>query len=674
MPAQPRPATRITALGVTGLLAVGLLGVIAAPAYATTYFVDSPGDLVTAINDANVNPGSDTIVITGGFTLAADLPLIYDDLLIEGGGHTIGGGGFTGFRAESPDPATPISFEISSLTLTNAGMVVGIWAAIQVLDVRVKLDGVTVTGSAGDGFSAEGSTVTVTNSVFSENARKGAGISITDQTVTITDGTFDDNGFEGLQLYADGAGTIAVTDSWARENTHEGMTLWPMGTAVVTITGGGASGNTRSGFYTPEALEDDTVLRMTGFEANDNRANGVEIYAEDNAQAILRDVLATLNDDDGFEFGGAGFAEITLTDLIAESNGDDGFDLDLWEDSTLIATGLEGLSNSTSGIVIGLNDDASAQISDSVFDDNGQQGVFAEVDGGGFFLQRVDATRNARGGYAILLLDEAEMTIADSIIDENGDGGVMGQLNASTLTITGSTMSRNEVGVAFYVEDGSEVVLRNSTVSGNRPGADWSLEVAGIFFEGSGDMSTVLIANSTVANNLSASDAPGVGVIGITLQIENSILANNGDWDLATDGDSTILVVEHSLVENSDGHSTVDLALATGTGNITGVDPLLGPLADNGGRTLTHLPLAGSPVIDAGDPAFVLDSLPLDQRGEVRVQNSRLDIGAVEGEAVLPPTGMDPTLSIILLGGGLLLLLAGGALVVLRRRRENTEH
>jgi len=33
------------------------------------------------------------------------------------------------------------------------------------------------------------------------------------------------------------------------------------------------------------------------------------------------------------------------------------------------------------------------------------------------------------------------------------------------------------------------------------------------------------------------------------------------------------------------------------------IDPLLGSLADNGGPTLTHALLAGSPAINAGDPA-----------------------------------------------------------------------
>jgi hypothetical protein len=54
-------------------------------------------------------------------------------------------------------------------------------------------------------------------------------------------------------------------------------------------------------------------------------------------------------------------------------------------------------------------------------------------------------------------------------------------------------------------------------------------------------------------------------------------------------------------------------------------DPLLGPLADNGGPTWTHLPQAGSPAIDGGGTCTGVD-----QRGVTRPQGIACDIGAVE--------------------------------------------
>lgn len=72
------------------------------------------------------------------------------------------------------------------------------------------------------------------------------------------------------------------------------------------------------------------------------------------------------------------------------------------------------------------------------------------------------------------------------------------------------------------------------------------------------------------------------------------------------------------------------------------VDPQLGPLANNGGSTQTHLPLPTSPAIDMGDPAF--SSPPTyDQRGFAfaRVVDGRVDIGAVESSAVSADFDLD---------------------------------
>src|SRR5207244_3513458 len=65
--------------------------------------------------------------------------------------------------------------------------------------------------------------------------------------------------------------------------------------------------------------------------------------------------------------------------------------------------------------------------------------------------------------------------------------------------------------------------------------------------------------------------------------------------------------------------------------DIWNVNPKLGPLAINGGLTLTHALLPGSPAINAGDPAFVPPPA-FDQRGTgfARVSVSAVDIGAFE--------------------------------------------
>jgi hypothetical protein len=71
----------------------------------------------------------------------------------------------------------------------------------------------------------------------------------------------------------------------------------------------------------------------------------------------------------------------------------------------------------------------------------------------------------------------------------------------------------------------------------------------------------------------------------------------------------------------------------TNLNNITNVDPLLAPLADNGGPTMTHALGVGSPAIDQGNATGP------DQRGLPRVDNPNVanaaggngsDIGAFE--------------------------------------------
>jgi hypothetical protein len=80
------------------------------------------------------------------------------------------------------------------------------------------------------------------------------------------------------------------------------------------------------------------------------------------------------------------------------------------------------------------------------------------------------------------------------------------------------------------------------------------------------------------------------------------------------------------------------------TGNLLGVDPLLGPLQNNGGPTLTHALLGGSPAIAAGNPGGCRDQngnlLTTDQRGFARpaAGSPFCDIGAYEAGAAATPT------------------------------------
>ncbi|HZF11400.1 MAG TPA: choice-of-anchor Q domain-containing protein [Thermoanaerobaculia bacterium] len=164
---------------------------------------------------------------------------------------------------------------------------------------------------------------------------------------------------------------------------------------------------------------------------------------------------------------------------------------------------------------------------------------------------------------------------------------------------------------AAIFQAGGTATLVNSTLSGNLS------DLAGSITIGSGTLTNVTIT----ANHGGLRTA--VGPITLT----NTILANNQDGDCGSLHPFLPLTSDHSLT----GDGSCDLH---GPGDLSGIDPLLAPLADNGGPTDTQAPLAGSPVIDAGNDAACPTA---DQRGVPRPQGAACDIGAYE-KAILTLT------------------------------------
>jgi hypothetical protein len=106
--------------------------------------------------------------------------------------------------------------------------------------------------------------------------------------------------------------------------------------------------------------------------------------------------------------------------------------------------------------------------------------------------------------------------------------------------------------------------------------------------------------------------------------------ATVAEWYLttwATDTRTRTLVItgDYNLIGWNDGGALFPA-------NLVGVDPLLGPLQNNGGFTVTHALLVGSRAINKGDPYFNDPNLPYDQRGAgfARVTGGRIDIGSFD--------------------------------------------
>jgi hypothetical protein len=73
-----------------------------------------------------------------------------------------------------------------------------------------------------------------------------------------------------------------------------------------------------------------------------------------------------------------------------------------------------------------------------------------------------------------------------------------------------------------------------------------------------------------------------------------------------------------------------------GPGDQINTNPLLGPLRDHGGPTLTHMPMRGSPAIDTGDPNFTPPP-DHDQRGAVLSGYSAVALMSVQSRRNFGP-------------------------------------
>jgi CSLREA domain-containing protein len=220
--------------------------------------------------------------------------------------------------------------------------------------------------------------------------------------------------------------------------------------------------------------------------------------------------------------------------------------------------------------------------------------------------------------------------ITDSSLLDNGGSGLRVTSPAagspeSDLDVFRSTIAGNvatDAGGGIHVFPGIGVFLNDSTVSGNTApvGAAIFTEPVGTSGLWNGSAS---VLSSTVSANVGATSLAGSIGLGSSAVDGGSGVACGGpagSWPngrtVVTDGSCALPAGENPVV--------ADLGL--------------GPLADNGGPTLTHLPEPGSPVVDIVVPDAGIGRCTgpvTDQRGVFRPQGLACDAGSVESEYVV---------------------------------------
>ncbi|MEM8680844.1 MAG: choice-of-anchor Q domain-containing protein, partial [Planctomycetota bacterium] len=627
--------------------------------------------LRAAIEEANALAGADDInfSVAGVVNLSLGELSVSSDLSVDGANSvTVDAGGTSRVMNVNSGTVT-----LSNLTLNNGSATQG-GGVISAGDLT--LSGATVSNSTamqfGGGVFSSGtlaltnSSVVTGNSVGTTNTAFGGGVVSYQGTLTIDNSTVSNNsssqyggGIFGLQ------GSVEITNnSMIADN------------AISNSVGAYASGggiSVANGMYVPNnagvapfslTISDSTVSGNSLYGTNFPYGAGVYSFGYGTVSIANTNITGNMNTGGGGARGAAGFnwpagalgpgtLTVNITDSVIENNisyeESGGFGLRATSLDNPVVMNISGssLSNNTAygaggaGFLWSAGADPNSAIVN--IQDSTVSGNYSAQTGGG------------------LEFNNANVTISDSTIDGNttllNGGGVY--LGGSALDDYGYTPPRvvferttisnnyaNVEGGGSYAYD-FDVVFDNSTISGNTASVYGGGSYHRVYdiYAASPYETTTEFNSSTITNNYSAIGGGAYATTYTTLRATNSIFAGNTGGTGPDVRATQTPDFAYSLV--GDG---TDSTLAPGNpdanGNIIGdaatpIDPMLGALADNGGPTLTHMPMAGSPVLDAGDPT-VLGGL--DQRSYTRVEDddavpgARIDMGSVErsGTPVVP--------------------------------------
>ncbi|MEM6344941.1 MAG: choice-of-anchor Q domain-containing protein [Bacteroidota bacterium] len=248
----------------------------------------------------------------------------------------------------------------------------------------------------------------------------------------------------------------------------------------------------------------------------------------------------------------------------------------------------------------------------------------AIISTGSLTLEEVSLLGNISNGNAGALFNQGGVLNAtETWWKDNqtvGNGGAIWNTLSGQLNIAQTTLENNQASEgAIYNSAGGQLYLQNSTMSGNV-----SSFQGGAIHNVSG---LVEIQFSTLTLNQSANGGSFYSTgTGATITLGNSILSGNSGISFPEGFSSTAALVGSAggnIIGETSGFSFPGtLSDQVGTPS-SPLNPLLNPLADNGGYSPTHLPLVSSPAIDN---AF--GSISIDQIGNSRT--GLTDVGAVE--------------------------------------------
>ena len=486
-----------------------------------------------------------------------------------------------------------------------------------------------------------------------------ATLSLPSATFTVNDTTdlIDDNVFDGVCRTANNTCTLraAVMQSNALSGAH--TINVPAGTFVLTVYGSDPNYDGTAGDLN---LKGNLTINGAGVQSTIIDGSAIDrVFDIDNTAIVTISGVTIQNGNVRFNSGGAirnqfngrltlsdtrifsstsltwgggiyNNGTVILTNVIVDGNfADQGGGI--WNTGTITVTQSTLSNNQCTAYAGGVGNTGSAYFANTIITANR---AFSNASpttalGGGFLnsgnaiLSNVTIISNTASYHSGGIVTGGNLTIFASTIMSNSAIYSAGMLATGTLTMNNSTVLNNQSAFGGIVTIGGVATLTNVTVSGNSAGA-----MAGIDNAGQITLTNVTINNNQVTRtpNLATSIYNGYNSTSV-VYLKNTIVANDGSFPNCK-SDMGIGII--SLGNNLNSDNTCNL---TSTGDLTNTNPFLGPLANNGGATLTHALLTGSPAIDKGTN---IGCPPTDQRGMPRPLGARCDIGAYEFSDTYP--------------------------------------
>jgi CSLREA domain-containing protein len=530
-----------------------------------------------------------TITLAGAGSSATQLIGQGDRLLTVAAGARLSANGvtLTGGTAPAGQPGGALA-NLGVVTLTNSG----------VLSNTAPMSG------GGGLYNGPGASLALVGSVVQGNSapRQGGGGIANQGTLWLQASQVVSNSARVGGAVAS-SGLLTATDSTVSGNI---------------VTGTGRPGGGGAGLYNNSGVMtviDSTVANNSAGTTNSGGSGG-GVY---NARAGTL-VIATSTISGNSGFSGAGILSngtlVVVASLISNNTATTGGGIATTGTATVSRSTVSGNRAFLAGEAGGIINEGTLTVTASTISGN-----TADTGGGGI------------DNYGVLTLMTS--TLAGDVVGSPNTGG--GLNNVGTASVEGSTFSGDVAEVGGGIFDLGMLTVTTSSFSGNRlyNGGGAGLAVA--------DGGVATVTNSTFSGNVAPAGVGG-GIYNFrsNLRLSASTIVANSTGLGSSVGSTTVLT--DTIVANSASGSNCTGIIAesagynldsgtscgfTATTDLSNTNPLLGPLAYNGGPTPTIALLPGSPAIDHGG-SRATGCPATDQRGVARPQGPACDIGAFE--------------------------------------------